>query len=502
MGVTIRFGFDCVRISQIPTICQGQSNGNAPRDVLYLLQYQQGLLVVAGGLYIYISVGFSALLVSTDRAMREPLHSGTGKRLAPRLLCIYPMLVVYTAVVAGQTLKGVMMKKFVQRAWLMMAVLLSGGGVSAQRLELHVQNPGDLPKMIDDVGYMGFSDLKISGKLNGTDMLRIREMVGIEVNGDETVGHVSSLDLSEAQIVGGGDSYFYDRINGEFFYTSDNEFPSHLFYDCRNLKSIILPSSVTSIGESAFEGCSSLTSIVIPESVTSIGGSAFEGCSSLTSIVIPESVTFIGIAAFQGCRGLTSIVLPESVTTIGDEAFKGCSSLTSMVLPKSVTSIGKSAFEGCSSLTSMVLPKSVTSIEYSAFKGCSSLTSIVLPESVTIIEYSAFYNCSGLKEIYSKASVPLNVEFNTFSSVDKGKCILYVPTGSYASYRLAEEWGSFEHIVEKDMSDIDAVKSVRPVDVATETERYSIGGIRIDKPERGLNVVRMSDGTVRKVMVK
>ena len=459
------------------------------------------------------------------------------------------------------------MKKFVQRAWLMMAVLLSGGGVSAQRLELHVQNPGDLPKMID-VGYKEISDLKISGKLNGTDMRRIREMVGRDVNGDETVGHVSSLDLSEAQIVEGGESYFY---HGGFSYTSDNEFPSHLFYDCHNLKSIILPSSVTSIRSSAFSGCSSLTSIVIsgsvtsigyrtflgcssltsidlPESVTSIGESAFEGCSSLTSIVIsgsvtsigesafedcssltsidlPKSVTSIGYRTFLGCSSLTSIVLPESVTSIRSSAFSGCSSLTSIVISGSVTSIGSTAFSGCSSLTSIDLPESVTSIgenafSYcssltsidlpesvtyigkSAFSCCSSLTSIVLPESVTSIGDYAFSYCSGLMEIYSKASVPPNVGSGSFYGVDKGKCILYVPTGSYGSYWLAEGWGSFEHIVEKDMSDIDAVKSVRPVNGSTETERYSIGGIRIDKPERGLNVVRMSDGTVRKVMVK
>lgn len=105
-------------------------------------------------------------------------------------------------------------------------------------------------------------------------------------------------------------------------------------------------------------------------------------------------------------------------------------------------------------------------------------------------------------EIYSLASVAPSAYSKTFDGVDKSKCILYVPIGSYTSYWLASGWGSFEHIVERDMSDINAVESVQSVNGATEIERYSIDGRRIDKPERGLNVVRMSDGTVRKVMVK
>jgi hypothetical protein len=85
-----------------------------------------------------------------------------------------------------------------------------------------------------------------------------------------------------------------------------------------NVESIILPNSVTSIGERAFVGCSSLTSITIPNSVTSIGVEAFAYCSGLTSITIPNSVTTIGNYAFYSCSSLTSITIPNSVTSIGD----------------------------------------------------------------------------------------------------------------------------------------------------------------------------------------
>ena len=173
----------------------------------------------------------------------------------------------------------------------------------------------------------------------------------------------------------------------------------HAFSNCSGLTSITIPDSVTSIGYSAFSGCSSLTSITIPDSVTSIGDYSFFGCSGLTSIMIPDGVTSIGHDLFSGCSGLTSITLPDSVTSIGSSAFYGCSGLTSITIPDSVTNIGGSAFYGCSGLTSITIPNSVTSIGYSAFENCSGLTSITIPDSVTSIGYSAFEDCSGLTSI-------------------------------------------------------------------------------------------------------
>ena len=178
------------------------------------------------------------------------------------------------------------------------------------------------------------------------------------------------------------------------------------WYDyCSSITTLIINSSVTSIGQYAFYGCSSLTSITIPNSVKSIGEWAFFGCSSLTSITIPNSVTSIGGYAFQGCTGLTSVTIPNSVTSIGQYAFYGCSSLTSIMIPNSVTSIGSWAFRGCSSLTSVTIPNSVTSIGYGTFYGCSSLTTVTIPNSVTSIGYAAFYECTGLTSVTIPNSV-------------------------------------------------------------------------------------------------
>ena len=130
------------------------------------------------------------------------------------------------------------------------------------------------------------------------------------------------------------------------------------FYNCSNLKNVVLPEDITTISTYAFYNCGGLTSITIPESVTSIGASAFNGCTNLTSVEIPEGVTSIGSSAFNGCTNLTSVEIPEGVTSIGYGVFTGCSVLTSIVIPDTVTTItGKllgllpGAFDSCTNLT-------------------------------------------------------------------------------------------------------------------------------------------------------
>ena len=185
----------------------------------------------------------------------------------------------------------------------------------------------------------------------------------------------------------------------------DEAFADCKFIGCRSLTSLVIPYSVTSIGDNAFSGCESLTDIVIPDSVTSIGKSAFEDCSSLSSVVIPDDVTSIGDWAFDGCSSLNSVVIPDVITSIGDGAFWGCTSLTDIVIPDSVTSIGDNAFEYCSSLTSLVIPDSVTSIGDNAFWGCTSLTDIVIPDGITSIGDGAFSDCRSLSNIVIPDSV-------------------------------------------------------------------------------------------------
>ena len=217
------------------------------------------------------------------------------------------------------------------------------------------------------------------------------------------------------------------------------------FYACSNLTSVVIPNSVTSIGEGAFEACSGLTSINIPNSVTSIGHYAFYGCSSLTSVTIGNSVTRIGDSAFAFCIDLTSIEIPNSVTSIGYYAFGGCSGLTSINIPNSVTSIGYYAFYDCTGLTSINIPNSVTSIGEETFMNCTGLTSITIPTSVTSIGGGAFSYCTGLTSITSEALIPPTLGLPCFVQVDRS-IPLYVPAGSEAAYRAADQWKDFTDI--------------------------------------------------------
>jgi len=154
-----------------------------------------------------------------------------------------------------------------------------------------------------------------------------------------------------------------------------------------NAMSVVIPDRiqglpVTSIGKIAFLNSKNLTSVTIPDSVTSIGDSAFYG-SSLTNVTIPNSVISIENGAFMYCSNLTSVTIGNSVTSIGNSAFYG-SSLTSVTIPDSVTSIGRSAFYLCTSLTNNVtIPKSVTSIGEAVFASCTKLTSITVDERNT-----------------------------------------------------------------------------------------------------------------------
>lgn len=222
----------------------------------------------------------------------------------------------------------------------------------------------------------------------------------------------------------------------------------HLYLNGTEVTDLIIPESITKIGNFAFEGCSGLTSVTIPNTVTSIGDNAFEDCSGLTSIVIPNSVTEIGAVAFEGCTGLTSVTLGNSVTMISISAFSGCAGITSIEIPKTVTTIGANAFNGCSGLTSIDIPDLVTEIGGMSFYNCTGLTSVSIGKSVTTIGNNAFSNTPSIETVTCKATTPPSwYNIYMFTTNVYNHAPLHVPVGSERAYKADPYWGQFLTII-------------------------------------------------------
>lgn len=341
-----------------------------------------------------------------------------------------------------------------------------------------VQNAGSLKSLLGT--YINTVDtLTLKGKLNGTDMVTLRGMEKLCI-----------LNLADANIVAGGSTYSsnYSTKNSVFpegalenykgsittviMPKSVTSVGDNAFLNCPGLTSVTIASGVTSIGAEAFDGCSQLDSVIIPPLVTSIGDFAFSGCSALTFLTMGDSVTAIGNNAFVGCAGLKSITIPSTVTSLGGYIFENCSGLKTIIIPKGVTSIGDNAFFNCSGLTTITIGDSVTAIGNSAFYNCIALKSITLPSGVTAIGSNAFLSCAGLSsvtigngvtsiglnafkdcsdltEIHCKQKTPAAINSFTFENVDKTSCKLYVPKGCSGSYRLAVGWDDFTNIFEE-----------------------------------------------------
>ena len=400
------------------------------------------------------------------------------------------------------------MRAFTFKGLFLTAVFMLLGCLSIQaadndlitkQITIKLDEAGTLPDRIGSSRKYQITNLKLVGEINGTDFRMIREMAGSDSCGDSTEGNLSVLDLSEAKIVKGGDYYIYYYYYNDTYYTSNDKIGDYAFYNCSRLTSLNLPAGITSIGEGAFWDCSGLTSLTLPVGITSIGESAFAGCTGLTSLNLPDGITEIDRNTFWGCSGLTSLNLSAGITEIGSFAFSGCRGLTSLTLPAGITSIGDYAFSRCSGLTSLNLPAGITTIGYYAFSGCSGLTSLNLPASITTIGVGAFSGCSGLTSIYVYAEKVPKIGEDVFTGCDAKKCTLYVPKGTYDDYWLSDFGYYFENIVEFDATGID--KTTTSTDVE-EVSRYSVNGQRLVGPSKGLNIVKYSDGSVKKVAVE
>ena len=287
---------------------------------------------------------------------------------------------------------------------------------------IHVPEGGMLAGILNELGLTEPSSLKLSGTLDMSDFVTLRTILSLK-----------NLDIS--------------RVNLTVL-------PTNAFYKCANIKSLVLPNTLTAIDKNAFLQ-SSLSSITIPNSVKTIGETAFYGCP-LNSIEIPASVETIEKSAFGNCQNLSVLVFAKDsrLKTIGETAFTECP-FNSIEIPASVETIEWGAFADCTSLQTVTFEKG-TQLKtigevhdyhdiHGAFYGCTSLTTIEIPASVEEIRGYAFKGCTSLKTVtFEKGSQLLTVygyyahgafsDCTALTTVDMSACTQVTEIGYRAFY--------------------------------------------------------------------
>lgn len=252
--------------------------------------------------------------------------------------------------------------------------------------------------------------------------------------------------------------------------------------------------SVVAIGKEAFRDCSGVTNVTIPNSVTEIGLNAFYNTKWYKSQ--SDGLLYLGdcCLGFKGANPTGAISIKDGTRVIANSAFTVCSGLTDVAIPNTVTHIGIEAFYGCRKLTKFPMPTSVISIGAYAFQECSGLTDIIFPNSVTSIGAFALYGCSNLKSIQSLNPIPPTCVENSLYNCYN--IPLIVADSASEKYATALEWCKFVDIQEA------GIEGVQPNVNITELSRYDINGRLLSAPTIGVNIVKMSDGSTKKEIIK
>ena len=352
--------------------------------------------------------------------------------------------------------------------------------------------------------------LKLTGNLNDTDVQYLEEMI--------REAALQELNLKDAQL------YTIEILR---------------FSDCKNLTSLVLPDVLQRIEKGAFGGCTGLTTISLPAGLEYMYG-AFHGCTGLTSVYanmptpLQDAYSFEGvdksdcilyvpegslaayrqmeitwglfqhIVEFDSATGLLTLDIQAngegSLSDQVDAALRG-----RVKNLKISGQIGNSDFDFITQYLSRNLQNldlkdaNVTDLPYCGLEGCQALTTISLPAGLRSIDKGFLSLCRNLKTIYAYMPDPNALIYGDEFSQESREWTLYVPKGMKTVYQNSERWSYCKEIIEMETSGIDSV-ILNPD--AKEVSRYSVNGQRLAVPVKGLNIVKYSDGSARKVVVK
>lgn len=213
---------------------------------------------------------------------------------------------------------------------------------------------------------------------------------------------------------------------------SVTEIGENAFFDCSELIAVEIPNTVKEIGINAFTSCNNLKTVQIAGSVETIGGGAFAYCTALATVTLNNGIKTIGDSVFANCSSLTKIVVPDSVRNMGISVFQNCSALESAKLSENVTAIEKYTFYNCYSLKNVAFSSSLTSVGDQAFENCKSLTTITFPKTISNISYHySFSGCTNLKTVNIKATAPFSLRGILYFT----NATVYVPEVSLEAYQ-------------------------------------------------------------------
>ena len=221
---------------------------------------------------------------------------------------------------------------------------------------------------------------------------------------------------------------------------------NNAFYCSAITGNLVLPQTVTEIGEFAFYYCQNLTgSLVIPSKITKIDKYAFCDCGFNGTLTLPEGLKEIEYQAFDNNDFKGELNIPDGVVKIGDRAFVSNEFSGRLVLPSELVSLGSSVFYGCWRLDGVVeIPENIITVPSSLFAGCSGITGIKLHKDIEAIESGAFYDCYGVTSIVCEAKNPPVINPNSFNGVAKDNFTVEVPEASVNRYKNASNWSEFK----------------------------------------------------------
>ena len=424
---------------------------------------------------------------------------------------------------------------------------------------------GKLATHIPEAKKYQITDLKVTGEINGTDILLLRQMAGKGLKEDDrTEGKLTSLDLSDVRIVEEGENYcaIKQGLSTKFYKPTEKDaIPPYMFYRLNQLTKIQLPASIKKIDKFALTGCTALTECAIPEKVTSIGDYAFAQCEKLTAMTFPSALGEIGAHVFEGCSALTTLSeFPQTLTDIGENAFYKTavtafsvseesedyaavdgvlydkerttllfyptgSTATTIQIPAETAGIEANAFAYAKNLKSIVLPEGLTvigasafaysglthitslasglSIKEQAFAGCVDLVSVNFKGAVSGIDEKAFYGAKKLAVVhFAGTGIPLFGK-SVFTPI-RTQLSIYVPAEVITKFKDALVKNSVVLGSRYEVLDITTsdIKTANQLYNVSESARYDLNGNRLSAPTKGINILKLSNGKVIKRVEK